>query len=84
MIVVVRGLFITINAQDTFSRLLAGSLTITFFVSFFVNMCMVTGILPIMGVPLPLISYGGSSMVTLMASFGILMSIQTHRKLLTT
>ena len=84
MIVVMRGLFITINAQDTFSRLLAGSLTITFFVSFFVNMGMVTGILPVVGIPLPLVSYGGSSMVTLMASFGILMSIQTHRKLLTT
>lgn len=84
MSVVLRGLYITINAQDTFSRLLAGSLTLTFFVSFFVNMGMVTGILPVMGIPLPLVSYGGSSMVTLMASFGILMSIQTHRKLLTT
>jgi rod shape determining protein RodA len=84
MIVVIRCLLITINAQDTFSRLLAGSLTITFFVSFFVNMGMVTGILPVVGIPLPLVSYGGSSMVTLMASFGILMSIQTHRKLLTT
>jgi len=84
MFVVTRGLFITMNAQDTFTRLLAGSLTLTFFVSFFVNMGMVTGILPVVGIPLPLISYGGSSMVTLMASFGILMSIQTHRKLLTT
>jgi rod shape determining protein RodA len=84
MIVVARCLLITINAQDTFSRLLAGSLSITFFVSFFVNMCMVTGILPVVGIPLPLVSYGGSSMVTLMASFGVLMSIQTHRKLLTT
>lgn len=84
MLVVARGLYITINAQDTFSRLLAGSLTLTFFVSFFINMGMVTGILPVVGLPLPLISYGGSSMVTLMASFGILMSIQTHRKLLTT
>jgi rod shape determining protein RodA len=84
MIVVLRGLFITMNAQDTFSRLLAGSLTFTFFVSFFTNMGMVTGILPVMGLPLPLVSRGGSSMVTLMASFGILMSIQTHRKLLTT
>ncbi len=84
MAIVMRGLFITINAQDTFTRLLAGSLTITFFVSFFINMGMVTGVLPVMGIPLPLISYGGSSMVTLMASFGILMSIQTHRKLLTT
>ncbi|HLB57624.1 MAG TPA: rod shape-determining protein RodA [Gammaproteobacteria bacterium] len=84
MLIVLRGLYITINAQDTFSRLLAGSLTFTFFASFFINMGMVTGILPVMGLPLPLISYGGSSMVTLMASFGILMSIQTHRKLLTT
>lgn len=84
MLIVARGLYITINAQDTFSRLLAGSLTLTFFVSFFINMGMVTGILPVVGLPLPLVSYGGSSMVTLMASFGILMSIQTHRKLLTT
>lgn len=84
MIIIARGLYITINAQDTFSRLLAGSLTLTFFVSFFTNMGMVTGILPVVGLPLPFISYGGSSMVTLMASFGILMSIQTHRKLLTT
>ncbi|MDR3491938.1 MAG: rod shape-determining protein RodA [Gammaproteobacteria bacterium] len=84
MFIVIRGLVITMNAQDTFTRLLAGSLTLTFFVSFFVNMGMVTGILPVVGIPLPLISYGGSSMVTLMASFGILMSIQTHRKLLTT
>lgn len=82
--IILRGIYITINAQDTFSRLLAGSLTLTFFVSFFINMGMVTGILPVVGLPLPLVSYGGSSMVTLMASFGILMSIQTHRKLLTT
>ncbi len=84
VIVVFRGLYITINAQDTFSRLLAGSITFTFFISFFINMGMVTGILPVVGIPLPLISYGGSSMVTVMASFGILMSIQTHRKLVAT
>lgn len=84
MLIIMRGLYITIHAQDTFSRLLAGSLTLTFFISFFVNMGMVTGILPVVGIPLPLVSYGGSSMVTLMASFGILMSIQTHRKLVTT
>jgi rod shape determining protein RodA len=84
MTVVFRGLYITINAQDTFSRLLAGSITITFFMSFFINMGMVTGIFPVMGIPLPLVSYGGSSMVTVMASFGILMSIQTHRKLVST
>lgn len=84
MLIVLRGFYITINAQDTFSRLLAGSITCTFFVSFFVNIGMVTGILPVVGIPLPLISYGGSSMVTIMTSFGILMSIQTHRKLVTT
>ncbi len=84
LLIIARGLYITLNAQDTFSRLLAGSITLTFFVSFFINMGMVTGILPVVGIPLPLVSYGGSSMVTMMASFGILMSIQTHRKLVTT
>lgn len=84
MLIVMRGLYIAIHAQDTFSRLLAGSITITFFLSFFINMGMVTGILPVVGLPLPLISYGGSSLVTSMASFGMLMSIKTHRKLITT
>lgn len=84
MLIVLRGIYITINAQDTFSRLLAGSITLTFFVSFFINMGMVTGIFPVVGIPLPLISYGGSSMMTIITSFGILMSIQTHRKLVTT
>lgn len=84
MLIVARGFYITVNAQDTFSRLMAGSITFTFFLSFFINMGMVTGILPVVGIPLPLVSYGGSSMVTMMASFGILMSIQTHRKLVTT
>lgn len=84
MLIILRGLYITIHAQDTFTRLLAGSITLSFFVSFFINMGMVTGILPVVGIPLPLVSYGGSSMVTIMASFGILMSIQTHRKLVTT
>ncbi len=83
-LIVARGMAITINAQDTFSRLVAGSITFSFFISFFINMGMVTGILPVVGVPLLLVSYGGSSMVTIMASFGILMSIQTHRKLVTT
>ncbi len=76
-----RGLFIAVNAQDSFSRLLAGSLSLTFFVYIFVNTGMVSGLLPVVGLPLPLISYGGTSMVTLMAAFGILMSIHTHRKL---
>lgn len=79
--VILRGLYIAVNAQDTYSRLLAGSISLTFFVYVFVNMGMVSGLLPVVGVPLPLVSYGGSSMVTLMAGFGMLMSIHTHRKL---
>jgi rod shape determining protein RodA len=78
----VRGLYIASQAHDSFSRLLAGSLSLTFFVYVFVNMGMVTGLLPVVGVPLPLISYGGTSMVTLLAAFGMLMSIQTHRRLI--
>jgi rod shape determining protein RodA len=76
-----RGLLIAYLAKDTYTRLLAGSLSLTFFLYFFVNMGMVTGILPIVGVPLPVMSYGGTSIVTIMAAFGILMSIQTHRKI---
>ena len=79
--IITRGIMIAVNAQDSFSRLVAGSITLTFFVYVFVNIGMVSGILPVVGVPLPLISYGGTSMVTIMAAFGILMSIQTHRKL---
>lgn len=77
-----RGLMIAVQAQDTFSRLVAGALSLTFFLYVFVNTGMVTGLLPVVGVPLPLISYGGTAMVTLLASFGILMSIQTHRRLM--
>ncbi|MDH5361427.1 MAG: rod shape-determining protein RodA, partial [Gammaproteobacteria bacterium] len=84
MFIVFRGIYIAIQAQDSFSRLLAGSITLTFFIYFFINIAMVSGILPVVGLPLPLVSYGGTSMVTLMASFGILMSIQTHRKLVAT
>jgi len=80
--IIIRGLVIANQAQDTFSRLLAGSLSLTFFVYIFVNIGMVSGILPVVGVPLPLISYGGTSIVTLMMAFGILMSIQTHRRLI--
>jgi rod shape determining protein RodA len=79
--VVLRCLMIAAEAQDTYSRLLGGSLALTFFVYFFVNVGMVSGILPVVGVPLPLISYGGTSMVTLMAAFGMLMSINSHRRL---
>lgn len=84
LFIILRGLFIASQAQDTYSRLLAGSLTLVFFVYLFVNTGMVTGLLPVVGVPLPLISYGGTSLVTILAGFGILMSIHTHRKLLPT
>lgn len=80
-VIVARGALIAYLAKDTYTRLLAGSLTLTFFLYFFVNMGMVTGILPIVGIPLPMMSYGGSSIVTVMAAFGILMSIHTHRKI---
>ena len=82
LLVVGRGLYIAIHARDTYSRLLAGSISLTFFVYVFVNTAMVTGLLPVVGIPLPLVSFGGTSMVTLMAGFGILMSIHRHRKLL--
>ena len=82
MFVIGRGLFIAVQARDTYSRLLAGTISLTFFVYVFVNTAMVTGIVPVVGIPLPLVSFGGTSMVTLMAGFGILMSIQSHRKLL--
>lgn len=81
--IIIRGLYIAANAKDSFGRLLAGSLSMTFFVYLFVNVGMVSGILPVVGVPLPLVSYGGTSMVTLMAGFGMLMSISTHRRLVT-
>jgi rod shape determining protein RodA len=80
--IVLRGLYIASQAQDTYSRLLAGSISLTFFVYVFVNTGMVTGLLPVVGVPLPMVSYGGTSMVTLMAGFGILMSVHSHRKLI--
>ncbi|MCH7829186.1 MAG: rod shape-determining protein RodA [Proteobacteria bacterium] len=82
MFVIGRGLYIAAQAPDTYSRLLAGTISLTFFVYVFVNTAMVTGLVPVVGVPLPLVSFGGTSMVTLMAGFGILMSIHSHRKLL--
>ena len=84
LFIIVRGLYIASQAQDTFSRILAGALTLVFFVYLFVNAGMVSGLLPVVGVPLPLISYGGTSLVTILIGFGILMSIHTHRKLLPT
>ena len=80
--IVGRGLTIAARGQDTFQRLLAGSLSLTLFLYVFINMGMVLGLLPVVGVPLPLVSFGGTSMVSLLAGFGMLMSIQTHRKLI--
>ena len=79
LLIVWRALYIAYNAYDNFTRLMAGSLALTFFFSAFVNIGMVTGILPVVGLPLPLISYGGTSVVTLLTGFGILMSIYTHK-----
>jgi len=78
VLIVFRGLFIALNAQDGFQRLLAGSITLTFFVYVFVNVGMVSGLLPVVGVPLPLVSLGGTSLVTLMLGFGLLMGISTE------
>lgn len=80
LLIIARGLMIALNARSMFGRLLAGSITLTFFVYVFVNMGMVSGILPVVGVPLPLVSYGGTSIVTLMLGFGMLMAISTEKK----
>ena len=80
--IISRGLWLAAGAQETFGRLVAGSIILTFFIYVFVNVGMVSGILPVVGVPLPLVSYGGTSSVTLMAGFGILMAIHAHRRLL--
>jgi len=77
-----RALYLAMQGQDTFARLTGGAIALSFFVYVFVNSGMVSGILPVVGVPLPLISYGGTSMVTLLAGFGILMSLHSHRKLI--
>lgn len=82
ILLMARGALISVQAQDTFGRLLAGSITFTFFVYVFVNIGMVSGILPVVGVPLPLVSYGGTSILTLFAGFGIVMSIHTHRRII--
>jgi rod shape determining protein RodA len=82
LLIILRCLHIAVSAQDSFSRLLAGALTMTFFIYIFVNIGMVSGMLPVVGVPLPLVSYGGTSGVTLMAAFGVLMSIHTHRRMI--
>jgi rod shape determining protein RodA len=82
MFVTARAIYLAMQTQDTFARLLAGSLALTFFVYVFINAGMVTGLLPVVGVPLPLVSYGGTSVVTLLAGFGILMALYSHRKLI--
>ncbi|MCY4285132.1 MAG: rod shape-determining protein RodA [Thiotrichales bacterium] len=82
LFIVYRGLYIAARAKYMFGKLLAGALVLTFFIYVFVNIGMVSGILPVVGLPLPLVSYGGTSMVTLMAGFGIVMSVHTHRMLL--
>ncbi|WP_127471051.1 rod shape-determining protein RodA [Thiomicrorhabdus aquaedulcis] len=81
-LVIARGLYIATQAQDNFTRLIAASFMMTLFIYVFVNIGMVSGMLPVVGLPLPLISYGGTSMMSLMISFGILMSIHTHKKML--
>ncbi len=82
LVIIGRGLYIASTAQDSYSRLLAGAITLSFFVYVFVNSGMVSGILPVVGVPLPFISYGGTAIITLLSGFGVLMSIQTHKKLI--
>jgi rod shape determining protein RodA len=81
MLIIGRGLMIAANASTVFSRLTAGAITLTFFTYAFVNMGMVSGILPVVGVPLPMISYGGTALLSILAGFGILMSISTHKQL---
>ncbi len=83
LLIIGRGFMIALNAQDTFGRLLAGSITLTFFIYVFVNMGMVSGLLPIAGVPLPMVSYGGTALLTLMMGFGLLMAISTEQRRVT-
>ncbi len=80
--VIGRSIYLAMQCPDTFSRLLGGSVALTFFVYVFINAGMVTGLVPVVGVPLPLVSYGGSSVVTVLTGFGILMSLFSHRKLM--
>ncbi len=82
LLLIIRGLYIAASAQNTFGRVMVGGLILILFVYVFVNIGMVSGILPVVGVPLPLVSYGGSALIVLMAGFGIIMSIHTHRKFL--
>ncbi len=82
LLILLRGFWIGVHAQTSFGRMIAGSITLTFFVYIFVNMGMVAGLLPMVGVPLPLVSAGGTSIVTLMAGFGLLMAVGTERRVI--
>ncbi|MEO8305707.1 MAG: rod shape-determining protein RodA [Betaproteobacteria bacterium] len=84
MLLIGRGMMITANASTMFARLIAGAVTLMFFTYAFVNMGMVSGVLPVVGVPLPLVSYGGTALISLFIGLGILMSVQAHRKLVST
>jgi len=81
LLIIARGIMIAANASTVFARLTAGAITLTFFTYAFVNMGMVSGILPVVGVPLPMVSYGGTALISMLAGFGILMSISTHKQL---
>lgn len=84
LLLIGRGMIITVNASTMFTRLIAGAITLMFFTYAFVNMGMVSGVLPVVGVPLPLVSYGGTALISLFIGLGILMSVQAHRKLMST
>jgi rod shape determining protein RodA len=84
LLLIGRGMMIAANASTLFARLLAGAITLMFFTYAFVNMSMVSGLLPVVGVPLPLVSYGGTAMISLFIGLGVLMSVQAHRKLVAT
>jgi rod shape determining protein RodA len=82
LFIVYRGLYVAIKSRNLYDKFLAGSLSFTFFIYFFVNIGMVIGILPVVGVPLPLVSYGGTSAVTICIGFGMIMSINSFKRLL--
>ena len=84
LLLIGRGMMITANASTMFARLIAGAVTLMFFTYAFVNMAMVSGVLPVVGVPLPLVSYGGTALISLFIGLGLLMSVQAHRKLVNT
>jgi rod shape determining protein RodA len=84
MLLIGRAMMITANASTMFARLIAGAVTLMFFTYAFVNMGMVSGVLPVVGVPLPLVSYGGTALISLFIGLGLLMSVQAHRKLVNT